>query len=290
MSDGSVIGYRKIQLDLLLAIFISIVVPLIIYFFSNATPLRFLLGLPYLFFVPGWALTSVIWVSRNEINLPERVAISIGLSILVSTINGIVLSSLFALTIGNLLISMGATTICISLLAWFKRTSHHADIKLFAITGSSLFNMISDRVPGKRFEIVSIIAIGIVICITLSIVVINLDTENHSTRFYFLDSGSILSNLSKNMTPGEHNNITLIFENWEGEEVSYRIDVIVNGTIPTSNYTQGTLNGTVENGIEACEISELFFTQPDRYRITFQLYMEGSVESSYFLHLWVIVS
>jgi uncharacterized membrane protein len=289
MSDNATMGSREIQLDLILAIALSISVPSVIYSFHSATPLRFLIGLPYLFFVPGWVLASAIWVSRIGINLSERVAIAMGLSVMTSAAIGIALSSVTALTINNLLLSMSGTTVCATALAWFRRSSHNHDGEPFAITVSSLSYSLSGKVPSWRAAIVGIIATGIVISIMLSIVVINLDNEKHSTRFYLLGLDDTLGDLPKNMTVGEHNGVTVVFENWNGSGVTFRMDAIVNGTMPSSNYTFGTFDGSADDGAEWRESVELSFAHPDRYRVSFLIYLDGSEEPAYFLHYWVNV-
>lgn len=60
--------------------------------FVNQTPLRAVLGLPLILFIPGYVLIAALFPREDDLDWLERVALSIGLSIAVVPLIGLVLN------------------------------------------------------------------------------------------------------------------------------------------------------------------------------------------------------
>ena len=58
----------------------------------NATPIRIMVGFPLVLFLPGYSLICALFPKKNEMDGIERIALSIGLSIAVVVIIGLVLN------------------------------------------------------------------------------------------------------------------------------------------------------------------------------------------------------
>lgn len=85
------------------------------------TPLRTVVAGPYLLFVPGYALVAVLFPSKGELSLFKRGVFSIGASIVVTLLWGIVLAGTpWGLTQVTLL-SEGILAITLSLVAEYRR-------------------------------------------------------------------------------------------------------------------------------------------------------------------------
>lgn len=63
---------------------LSIYIPIL-----NASPLRVLLALPLVLFIPGYVLIAALFPSNEDIDLLERIALSFGLSIAVVPLIGL---------------------------------------------------------------------------------------------------------------------------------------------------------------------------------------------------------
>ena len=94
----------------------------VIPFAERLSTVRAVLGVILVFFVPGFAWTLVFF---NRINIIERIALSIGLSIAVVTLSIIVLNMLFGMSINgaNSLLIIIVITIIALVLYVLKRLS-----------------------------------------------------------------------------------------------------------------------------------------------------------------------
>ena len=58
----------------------------------NITPVRVVFGLPFVLFLPGYALISALFPGKEDLDGVERIALSFGLSIAVVPLIGLVLN------------------------------------------------------------------------------------------------------------------------------------------------------------------------------------------------------
>jgi len=77
----------KLPIDLLIIDILSVLLILIIIFIP-ATVARVILGLPFLLFFPGYVLVAALF-PRSEMDAIERIALSFGMSIAVTTLIGL---------------------------------------------------------------------------------------------------------------------------------------------------------------------------------------------------------
>mgnify|MGYP000574839595 CR=1 FL=1 len=61
----------------------------------SSSPLRPVLGLVLLFFLPGYALTRFLYPSKRELGFLERIALSVGFSIVLAVVIGLTLNYMF---------------------------------------------------------------------------------------------------------------------------------------------------------------------------------------------------
>ncbi|MFP3909626.1 MAG: DUF1616 domain-containing protein [Archaeoglobaceae archaeon] len=78
----------------------------------NETPVRAVLGLPLVLFVPGYALISALFPRNDDLDGIERVALSIGLSICVVVFVGLALNfTPWGIRLGPILLSLSGFTL-----------------------------------------------------------------------------------------------------------------------------------------------------------------------------------
>jgi uncharacterized membrane protein len=203
---------------------------------------------------------------------------------------GLALSSFKGFDQTNLLVAASALTQAMAIAAWILRFKISSGKEPFGITVDTVRSLMASDGHGGRGAFVAAIAALIAVSVMVSAVVVNLGVEKNSTSFHLMGDDGTPASLPKNMTLGEVANVTLVLENHEGRAVSYQIVLVVNGTMPSSNYTLPSLSGNVQNGAEISRDASLSFAHTDVYRVTFYLYLDGSDEPAHFLHLWVSAS
>ena len=78
----------------------------------STTPLRIILGFPLILFLPGYSLICALFPKKDELNIIEKIALSIGLSIAVVVIIGLVLNySLWGIRLGPILLAISSFTL-----------------------------------------------------------------------------------------------------------------------------------------------------------------------------------
>jgi uncharacterized membrane protein len=78
----------------------------------NSMPLRAAVGFPLVLFLPGYSLVSALFPGRDELDVLERIALSIGLSICVVVFVGLGLNyTLWGIRLGPVLLALSAFTL-----------------------------------------------------------------------------------------------------------------------------------------------------------------------------------
>ena len=78
----------------------------------NATPIRAVVGFPLVLFLPGYSLVSALFPRNDELDIIERIALSIGLSICVVVFIGLALNyTPWGIRLGPVLLALSAFTL-----------------------------------------------------------------------------------------------------------------------------------------------------------------------------------
>ncbi|NAS89900.1 hypothetical protein C4E24_09280, partial [ANME-1 cluster archaeon AG-394-G21] len=114
---------RKIPSDLALVIFLTLLcIPFVLIPPLNETPVRIILGLPLVLFLPGYALIAALFIREDDLDGIERVALSFGLSIANSPLLGLALNyTPFGIRLTPILIVLSVFTISLAIGAYVRR-------------------------------------------------------------------------------------------------------------------------------------------------------------------------
>ncbi|PWI46392.1 hypothetical protein CEE45_17095 [Candidatus Heimdallarchaeota archaeon B3_Heim] len=108
----------------------------------NATPLRIIVGFPLVLFLPGYSLICALFPKKNEMDAIERIALSIGLSIAVVVITGLVLSyTPWGIRLGPILLAISSFTLVFAAVTAARRetaVTEHKSIPIDRSTFNSL--------------------------------------------------------------------------------------------------------------------------------------------------------
>ena len=115
---------RKIPSALTLVIFLTLLcIPFVLISPFNETPVRIILGLPLVLFLPGYALIAALFIRKDDLDGIERVALSFGLSIAVSPLLGLGLNyTPFGIRLTPILIILSVFTIALAIGAYVRRS------------------------------------------------------------------------------------------------------------------------------------------------------------------------
>jgi len=89
----------------------------------NETPIRIILGLPLVLFLPGYALIAALFPRKDDLDGIERIALSFGLSIAITPLLGLALNyTPFGIRLSPILIVLSVFTISLAMGAYARRS------------------------------------------------------------------------------------------------------------------------------------------------------------------------
>lgn len=251
----------------------------------NEMPIRIVLGLPLVLFLPGYSLVAALFPRRREsLDGIERITLSFGLSIAIAPLLGFVLNyTPFGIRLAPILIVLSTFTITLSLVAWVRRMKLPEEER-FRVPFERLLRIKSLFGGQKIDKILSIVLMASIIVSsgTLVYVAVMPKTGERFTEFYILNSNGTASDYPTNLIIGEEGRLLIGIVNQEYENVTYRLELKINGMVIHGEYVFMTHN-------ETWETSFTFKTTrvEENQKLEFLLYKDGEVYRT--LHLWVDV-
>jgi uncharacterized membrane protein len=115
---------KDFDLDLALVILLTLLcIPFVLIPPLNETPVRIILGLPLVLFLPGYALIAALFPRKDDLDGIERVALSFGLSIAVVPLLGLALNyTPFGIRLSPILTVLSVFTISLAMGAYARRS------------------------------------------------------------------------------------------------------------------------------------------------------------------------
>jgi hypothetical protein len=174
----------KTERDLILVNILSALLITVIVYFPNSQA-RIILGLPFILFFPGYMLICALFPRKTDLDLVERLALSLGLSIAVTSLIGLALTyTPFGIRLYPVTFSVFSFALLMSAVGVYRRRRiplGDSFSPLASISMSKWRNFEWVKIEFMKFDneniIVKIIAIIALIFITLSVSLIR-NTEN----------------------------------------------------------------------------------------------------------------
>ncbi len=115
---------RKIPSDLALVIFLTLLcIPFVLIPPLTETPIRIILGLPLVLFLPGYALIATLFLRKGDLDGIERIALSFGRSIAITPLLGLGLNyTPFGVRLTPVLTALSLFTIALASGAYVRRS------------------------------------------------------------------------------------------------------------------------------------------------------------------------
>ena len=273
---------RKIPSDLALVIFLTLLcIPFVLIPPLTETPIRIILGLPLVLFLPGYALIAALFIRKDDLDGIERIALSFGLSIAITPLLGLGLNyTPFGIRLTPILIVLSVFTISLAIGAYVRR-SRIPEEDRFVVDFGAFFKSIKDSfktTDTKADKILTPVLI-ISIVLALSVTVYEIITPKEGEKFmefYVLGPGD------------------------KAEEYPIKLLEKVLSTYPAFGWINPTesrmslLNFSMKNLMHN-ETWEGPFTframrKGDDQKLEFLLYKAGEKEPYRTLHLWLDVT
>jgi len=274
---------KKYAFDLITVLLLALFLLAVIILIPSNDALRIIFGLPFILFLPGYALVCALWPGKERedkkgIDDLERIALSFGLSIAVVPLVGLALNyTPWGIRLYPILISLFAFIIIMSITAWYRRRqlpeedrfTFHIDVQIPKIKEWSS----ADKILGVFIVISLIIASAALIYIAATP-----RTGERYTEFYILDENGTTKNYPKNLIVGENGTVIVGVICHEYARTNYTVVVrLVNNTDETQNKTLWQYNLEL-NHEQKNETNHIFhIDESGTYRLEFLLFKENTV-------------
>lgn len=272
--------------DLKLTILVTLLcIPFVILPQLNETPIRIILGLPLLIFLPGYSFIEALFPKKYDLGEIERIALSFGLSIAIVSLLGLALNyTPFGIRLTPILTLLSLFIISLSIVAWVRRMKFPAEER-FSVPFERLlkFNL-GQSVLDKGLSIILIASI-IISFATLTYAVVTPKTGERFTEFYILGPNGTASDYPTDLKIREEGKVIIGIVNQEFENITYCLEINFNGSLIHEEHFF-----LIEN--EKWEISFTFnaIEIGENQKLEFLLYKDQERETYRTLHLWIKVT
>jgi len=281
---------KHVPTDLVLVIFVTLCcIPFVLVPPLNETPIRVVLGLPLVLFLPGYALIAALFPRNDDLDSIERIALSFGLNIAVVPLLGLALNyTPFGIRLSPILIVLSIFTVSLAICAYVRR-SRIPEEGRFVVGFGKLFEGIkksfktTDTKIDRILSVIPIISIIIAIFMTAYVIITPKEGEKF-TEFYVLGPGGKAEDYPISLKVGEEGEVSIGVVNHEYTNSSYQLEVRLNGEVIDEKSTELMHNETWEYSFtfKATRAGE-------DQKLEFLLYKDDVKDAYRTLHLWVDV-
>jgi uncharacterized membrane protein len=280
-------GSKEYVLDLLIIIVLSAITVVVVLLLPDGNILRIVLGIPFLLFLPGYSLVSLLWPKMKDIGSVERIGLSFGLSIAVIVIIGLLLNySPWKLGLVPILISCFGIILLTSIFAWYGRSKVTKEERFFV---NIKMRPTKGELSGVDKILVMIIVASLILAgVVLGYVIVMPEEGEKYTEFYILDKNGTTEDYPKDLKVHENSTIIVGIVNHEGSSTSYSLRI---NLLNRSHVVNITWNFSITiNDEEKNEFNFIFnITSSDTYVLEFLLFKGLQMDPYLELHLNEIV-
>lgn len=266
---------------------------------NAGTVLAFLL----IVFVPGYVLAALFYPSGKRIDWIERVALSLGLSIAVVPLLGLLLIfSPFGVRLASLLATFSGFSAGVGALAYLRRMQ-------LPVADRPSLTLVLELPGAHETKVVDkALAIGVVASIVVAgaafaYVLVVPRTGERFTEFYLLGPGGNASGYPTRLNVSEASHVTIGIADHEAATVRYTVRVNLLGiqlvynatlgyteTVVTNATVWSWINTTLADGQNWTQPYPFSIPNPGRWDVQFVLYKAGDLATAYrVLNLFVEV-
>jgi uncharacterized membrane protein len=215
----------KVALLWLAADILAIFLPVL-----NESPVRIILTLPGILFLPGYCLIAALFPKGSDIDLIERIALSFGLSIAVVPLIGLGLNfTPWGIRLDPILVSLTIFTLVMILAAHYRRSLLPSEERFrvpFSEVSGALWSAISPE-GGSRVDriltVFLVLAILLAVLSTVYVIVVPKEGERF-TEFFILGEKQKAADYPDRISVGQNYPLYIGVGNHEYRNVTYTIE------------------------------------------------------------------
>lgn len=251
--------------------------------------LRIILSLAPILFFPGYTLIAALFPGKGRLEGIERLALSFGLSLAVVPLIGLALNfTPWGIGFVPILLSLLVFILVIGSVALYRR-SRLLPEERFAVNFGSPFTSLYAGWAGQKIrDRVLVVVLLAAIVTTIGTIVYTVGMSRASekfTEFYILGLGGKADNYPRQMILGTSAEVIAGIVNHEGENVTYRIEIDVDGR-PAGQINHITL---ANEGKWEEPVSFNATAIGDNRSVQFLLFRDSNATAYRDLHLWIDV-
>jgi uncharacterized membrane protein len=287
--------HPKIHWDLFVSGLITFVLTLLIF---RATPsfwvdqLRWILGIPFVMVLPGYWFVNTLFPARNDLDIVERIGLSMALSVAWITVLALILDRLkFGLFLRPILIGELIFIIVFMGITLFRRTRSSTTLVFIPeVTLPHIWWKAQSKTNRRMYlSLVSILGMALII---MAWVFLAPSPAERMTEFYILGQGGLAEDFPREVVAGESTSTTIGISNKEDEVHNYHIEVWVFD--PFDDEKREKVGGTNQFTIPADRTIEFLINwhmpqAGEDQMIEFYLFIEDYPEPYRRLRLWMNV-
>jgi uncharacterized membrane protein len=262
----------------------------------NGSFLRTYLGILLVLFLPGYALTGAIFPAKKDIEGIERAVISLGLSIAIVPIMGLVLNyTIWGIQEITLLTSLSIFILLMCAIAYHRR-SLLPEEEAFEVPFKAFFLRMKTEIMKKpESKIDRVFAVILVLSTLASVVGLahiigNPKEREHFTEFYILGANKTADGYPADLILGKNGMVIVGIVNHEYRPVDYTMELrLENQSLPLPKDQK-----QISLAHNMSWIEPVTFTPPfkgNNMKLEFLLFNETEKQTPYRnLHIWINVT
>ncbi len=288
---------RQTPKDLLLVAGLVLIIDILVLVPTlNGSFLRTYLGILLVLFLPGYALTGAIFPSKKDLEGIERAVISLGLSIAIVPIMGLVLNyTIWGIQEITLLTSLSVFILLMCAIAYHRR-SLLPEEEAFEVPFKAFFLRMKTEIMIKpKSKIDRVLAVLLVLSTLASVVGLahiigNPKEREHFTEFYILGANKTADSYPTDLVLGKTKTVIIGIVNHEYRPVDYTMEMrLENKSLPLPEDQK-----QISLAHNMSWIEPVTFTPPfkgSNMKLEFLLFNETEKQTPYRnLHLWINVT
>lgn len=274
----------KVPKELLLLNAVTVLLVLAITLLPSSA-LRFILGVPFLLFAPGYALIAALFPRKKQIDTIERIAYSLGFSVATVALIGLVLNyTPWGVRLYPVLISIAFFVLAMSVIAWYQ-WYRLPETERFQVTWRVTVPWKAEKGIDRTLSI-TLFAVIIIALGTFLYGILAPGVGEKFTELYILGAEGKAADYPKELTLGKAASVTVGLINREQTTARYKVMVTLDGE------KIGETGEVPLNHDEKWEQVVTFTPQKTGadLKLEFLLFRDGGAEVYQKpLHLWVTV-
>lgn len=273
------------SIDLALAIVCALATTLIVLFVPFVEPVRVPLGLVFVLFLPGYVFVAALYPGKGDLDLLERLALSVGLSIAVVPVIGLGLNySPWGIDVNPILAFVTLFIVLTAGVAMYRRLRLPPDEAMGIAVNLALPKWPRLGMADRFLALLLVLALAGLGIGAYFLATSSADSEEF-TEFYVLGPDGEAGGYPRAIDAGHVFTVILGVVNHEGEEATYRVQVTVGSRLAVSLDSLQLANN------EEWEIPLVLMATPEgsNQKVEFVLYKGNDGAPYRTLHLWLDV-